>query len=955
MVKEISSSAEFDAELNSAGSKLVVVDFHAVWCGPCKAIAPVYQRLATQNPNTVFLKVDVDRVQEVAQRYRVRAMPTFLFLKNKSVVDTLQGADPNRLTALVKQHSHGASSAFSGSGQTLSGSSSSSSASNFFGARGVAGLTDGHSSLLKTVEPKRSSALNEKPDRRLQDILSGPNGGKWLESDADEQLLIHLTFKQQVKISSILLRTLPSHLERAPKRIKFFVNRPGLSFDDATIDPADQEAELTSEHVEGAENGGGGKVLSLRFVKFQKVDSLAIAILTNQGDAETTRIDAIDVYGLAEQATDMSELQKIAAEGEKRGNSNFSRISKTGLKGGSGGRGSAFSAARNSSIPDISTTHAEERPGKHSRSHSTSSLNPPRAPRFRRGASSASAPPMQHVEEEDEGDSYAVEAALRRQASASQQPSGFAPQAPPSMTEEEDAEFEAAQNAARETLGGWHYAPLGVALAPPLGALLGGHSDAWSDAILLILASFWLYQFLRVPWDIYYVSRTRHVLTHDQDTFCPDSTDEMSPPDTAPASSSQTPEQIAPRNTAASELRRSEFLSLVLCILSPLMGAYMLHWMRETMTDGNKYLNTFNIRLFTLAAGIKPWSHAISLLRRRMLFLQEKVHYPSSKVEKLNSRLRRIEADLSSLRKLYATKSELKVLKEYDQQLGRAVRRSERKEEHLRLSAEEKFSIVEGRLEDLLREVAINAELIEEERREREKAASLRISLFEAVKYLLGSGLAVRRASPKHYLHDMPRSLPSTAALGISATSPSSEDHFGLSATNAPLASPDSQVFSSPRAISSSAAAARTQSPPESTITEITSTQSSTNNPRNRNEKRIHHHHHQQHHVVSEPWWERGMAFYLFLPLNVSSAAIRFAGEKAKHFLEYSENEAARNHRKTLQYQKHLADQQLQQHQQRKQHHHNQQQQLLSPSRHRGESNVNTPSITVAAPPARAR
>lgn len=49
------------------------------------------------------------------------------------------------------------------------------------------------SSLLKSVEPNRSSALNEKPDHRLQDILSGPSGGKWLESDADEQLLIHLS------------------------------------------------------------------------------------------------------------------------------------------------------------------------------------------------------------------------------------------------------------------------------------------------------------------------------------------------------------------------------------------------------------------------------------------------------------------------------------------------------------------------------------------------------------------------------------------------------------------------------------------------------------------------------------------------------------------------------------------------------------------------------------------
>jgi hypothetical protein len=50
---------------------------------------------------------------------------------------------------------------------------------------------------------------------------------------------------------------------------------------------------------------------------------------------------------------------------------------------------------------------------------------------------------------------------------------------------------------AEAALGGWHYAPLFVALAPAAGALFGGRADAWSDAILLLLAAFWLYQFLK--------------------------------------------------------------------------------------------------------------------------------------------------------------------------------------------------------------------------------------------------------------------------------------------------------------------------------------------------------------------------------------------------------------------------------------------------------------------------
>lgn len=549
---------------------------------------------------------------------------------------------------------------------------------------------------------------------------------------------------------------------------------------------------------------------------------------------------------------------------------------------------------------------------------------------------------MQYVDEEEEDEDEYQNDKPRR---SSTQQSGYTPHAPPSLTEEEVAEFEAAQNAARDSFGGWHMAPLAVALAPPLGALLGGHSDAWSDAILLILASFWLYQFLRVPWEIYYASRTRNVLTHDQEQeYSEPANNENLDGSPSPTSGkpAETLEQIEARRAASAELRRSELLSLIFCVLSPLMGAYMLQWMRETMTDGNKYLNTFNIRLFTLAAGIKPWSHAMTLVRRRMLHLQEEVHYPSSKVESMNQRLRRLEADLSSLRKLYATKSELRILKEYDAQLGRAVRRSERKEEHLRLSAEEKFSIVEGRLEDLLREVAINAELIEEERRERERAASLRISLFEAVKYLLGSGLTVRRASPKHYLHDMPRSLPSTAALGITAASPETEDDFDHTGTGVTsLASTTTR--GQERTLPTTAAAAA----PSSVAADQRSTQNGQiTQPRTRT--RNHSHHHTHH--ISNPWWERGMAFYLFLPLNVSSAAIRFAGEKVKHILEDSENEVARNQRKTLQYQKHLADQQLQQHQQRKVSHQQQQsqQQVLSPTRRSGAT---APSVKIASPP----
>ena len=87
------------------------------------------------------------------------------------------------------------------------------------------------------------------------------------------------------------------------------------------------------------------------------------------------------------------------------------------------------------------------------------------------------------------------------------------------------------------------------------------------------------------------------------------------------------------------------------------------------------------------------------------------VHYPSSKVESLNRRIQRLESDLSTLRKLVATKSDVSLLREGIDlpltQLSRSMRRYEKKEEHLRMSAEDKFVLVENRLEDLKDELDI--------------------------------------------------------------------------------------------------------------------------------------------------------------------------------------------------------------------------------------------------------
>ena len=87
-----------------SAAKLCLVDFTASWCGPCRQIAPVFERLALANPEVHFVKVDVDSSQDVAAAENVRSMPTFKLFRYGAKVEEFSGADPNRIAALVNKY-----------------------------------------------------------------------------------------------------------------------------------------------------------------------------------------------------------------------------------------------------------------------------------------------------------------------------------------------------------------------------------------------------------------------------------------------------------------------------------------------------------------------------------------------------------------------------------------------------------------------------------------------------------------------------------------------------------------------------------------------------------------------------------------------------------------------------------------------------------------------------------
>ena len=101
MIKHITTDTEFDEVINNG---LVLVDFFATWCGPCKMPSPLLEEIARENPSLTILKIDVDEVGLLAARYGIQAIPTLLLFKNGQHIETRMGyQNKNQLQAFINQ------------------------------------------------------------------------------------------------------------------------------------------------------------------------------------------------------------------------------------------------------------------------------------------------------------------------------------------------------------------------------------------------------------------------------------------------------------------------------------------------------------------------------------------------------------------------------------------------------------------------------------------------------------------------------------------------------------------------------------------------------------------------------------------------------------------------------------------------------------------------------------
>ncbi|XP_055606650.1 thioredoxin-like protein 1 [Uranotaenia lowii] len=279
-VKAINDEAHFQAELSAAGGKLVVVDFTATWCSPCRNIAPLFEQLPAKYPKAVFLKVDVDKCSETAFSQGVSAMPTFIFYRAKTKIDRMQGADINGLEAKIQKH--------------------------YEASVDESGEDYGHGmlDLVTFIQKNQCECLNESDDHPLTNALSATGGH--LESGCDEQLIISVTFNQVVKIHSIKFKSPPAH---GPKNVKLFINQPRtIDFDQAESQISVQDLVLEEKDLEN------GTPVQLRYVKFQNVQNIQLFVKDNQSGDERTIIEHLAFIGSPIATTKMDDFQRLAGK-----------------------------------------------------------------------------------------------------------------------------------------------------------------------------------------------------------------------------------------------------------------------------------------------------------------------------------------------------------------------------------------------------------------------------------------------------------------------------------------------------------------------------------------------------------------------------------------------------------------------------------------------------------------
>ena len=102
MALETLTAENFNEKISS--SPIAIIDFWAPWCGPCKSFAPIFEKVAAENPDILFGKVNTEEEQAIAGEFQIRSIPTVMVIKEGIIVFNQAGMLPEEaLQDIIKQ------------------------------------------------------------------------------------------------------------------------------------------------------------------------------------------------------------------------------------------------------------------------------------------------------------------------------------------------------------------------------------------------------------------------------------------------------------------------------------------------------------------------------------------------------------------------------------------------------------------------------------------------------------------------------------------------------------------------------------------------------------------------------------------------------------------------------------------------------------------------------------
>ncbi|KAG9241564.1 thiol-disulfide exchange intermediate [Calycina marina] len=298
---EIKSISQFN-KAKSSGT-LLIVDFYATWCGPCKAISPRFSQISTQHaassPTITFAKCDVDKAKDVAAECAISSMPTFLFYKDAKQIDKVIGADVYQLETKIRYYTGEVAKASAASGKKTE-------------KKGEEKKSEGGvQSLRGTIDLSKSKMIGSSNLSSVENIKNPPPAGYTIASVGGAHVLLHIVFTTLVTPMLIRITAYKDSLPNAPSHLQIGSNVAVREIPNPENPDGPATIDLTMESVAKAEKeqkfhifsdeyaDGKTAELVLKKSKFQGVKSLTIKVDGNlSGDEKmVTKIGEVEILG----------------------------------------------------------------------------------------------------------------------------------------------------------------------------------------------------------------------------------------------------------------------------------------------------------------------------------------------------------------------------------------------------------------------------------------------------------------------------------------------------------------------------------------------------------------------------------------------------------------------------------------------------------------------------------